>query len=80
MAKLLGGDGTEPGPETVNRKERSYTLFPVSLQRYSTEGKFVEWMKPSELDFAVCCNLNKRIFHKHMLPDYGCILTVLFSS
>ena len=33
LAEPLMGDGTEPGWEPTTQRGRSYTLFPVSLQR-----------------------------------------------
>ena len=44
MAKLLWGGGTEPAAGNQQLQGQSYTLVPVSLQRYSTEGKFVGWI------------------------------------
>jgi len=34
IAKLLGGNGTAPGPETRMCKGRSYAVFSVLLQIY----------------------------------------------
>jgi len=48
--------GTEPGPETKNRRGRSYALFPVSLQLEIILLKNThssDWVKLSEGDTLI---------------------------
>ena len=51
-----GGDCTAPGPDTRKCEGRSYTVFPVLLQRYSSEDKLIHEckMEITEDDFNKC--------------------------